>query len=58
MASKTSIKILHVCTQDRGGAFQSAYNLHMGLLNEGIDSRMLSFIRRQYVLNSGTFIFF
>ncbi len=41
MASKTSIKILHVCTQDRGGAFQSAYNLHMGLLNEGIDSKML-----------------
>jgi len=41
MVSKNNIKILHICTFDRGGAFQSVYNLHIGLLNESIDSKIL-----------------
>ncbi|MCC5931185.1 MAG: glycosyltransferase [Cyclobacteriaceae bacterium] len=35
------MKVLHISTYDRGGAFQSAYRLHQGLLQLGIESRFL-----------------
>lgn len=36
-----SIKVTHVSTSDRGGAFNSALRLHQGLLNENITSKYL-----------------
>ena len=35
------MKVLHICTNDTGGAFQAAYNLHLGLLDAGTESEML-----------------
>ena len=36
-----TLKILHICTQDYGGAGLAVYRLHKGLLDHGIESRML-----------------
>ncbi|TAE70811.1 MAG: glycosyltransferase [Bacteroidetes bacterium] len=35
------MKILHINTHDRGGAFQAVYRLHQGLLDNHIDSKIL-----------------
>jgi len=35
------LKILHLCTLDHGGAGAAALRLHLGLLGQGIDSKML-----------------
>lgn len=35
------MKILHINTHDRGGAFQAVYRLHQGLLDNQIDSKIL-----------------
>ncbi len=40
------MKILHVLTQDFGGAGNAAYRLHLGLKAIGIDSRMLTLSKR------------
>ena len=39
LASK--LKVVHVCTQDSGGAGKAAYRLHKGLQEIGVDSTML-----------------
>ena len=36
-----TIKIVHLCTQDYGGAGKAAYRLHKGLQKIGVDSTML-----------------
>lgn len=38
---KDKIKILHLSTQDNGGAGRAAARLHQALLEEGIDSQMI-----------------
>ena len=35
------LKILHLCTLDHGGAGAAALRLHLGLLGQGIDSKVL-----------------
>lgn len=35
------LKVLHLCTLDHGGAGAAALRLHLGLLGQGIDSKML-----------------
>lgn len=35
------MKIVHLCTYDNGGAFNAAYRLHLGLLKNGVESKML-----------------
>jgi len=35
------MKVLHICTYSRGGAFRSAQRLHEGLLKLGVDSKVL-----------------
>jgi hypothetical protein len=35
------LKVLHVCTFDRGGAANACVRLHVGLLDEGLDSKLL-----------------
>lgn len=39
--NKHEIKILHLSTLDHGGAGSKAFRLHLGLLGQGIDSKML-----------------
>ena len=36
-----TMKILHICTSDAGGAGKAALRLHEGLLLGGVDSKML-----------------
>lgn len=35
------MKILHISTYDQGGAFKAAYRIHLGLLQQGIESKFL-----------------
>ncbi len=35
------MKVVHINTSDNGGAFQALYRLHIGLLRQGIDSKVL-----------------
>ncbi len=35
------MKVLHICTQDSGGAGIAAYRLHIGLKSIGVESKML-----------------
>jgi glycosyltransferase involved in cell wall biosynthesis len=43
------MKILHINTSDNGGAFQALYRLHLGLLKQGVDSKVL--VLHQYNKN-------
>jgi len=50
------MKILHVNTNDRGGAATACIRIHLGLLNRGIDSKILFLHRRKSELaQSGQF---
>lgn len=40
------MRVIHICTSDKGGAFNAAYNLHLGLLDRGIESKVL--VLRKY----------
>src|ERR1700733_443973 len=35
------MKILHICTYDPGGAGKACVRLHQGLLDQGLDSKLL-----------------
>jgi glycosyltransferase involved in cell wall biosynthesis len=41
------MKILHICTYDRGGAAKACLRLHEGLLNADIDSKVLVKVKTQ-----------
>jgi glycosyltransferase involved in cell wall biosynthesis len=41
-----SIKVVHLCSQDFGGAGKAAYRLHKGLQSIGVDSTMLVLNKR------------
>ena len=43
---KPSLKIIHLCMQDFGGAGKAAYRLHKGLQAVGVDSTMLVLNKR------------
>lgn len=40
------LKVVHVCMQDFGGAGNAAFRLHLGLLEIGVDSKMLVFSKK------------
>jgi glycosyltransferase involved in cell wall biosynthesis len=56
------MKILHVCTSDRGGAAIAAVRLHKAMLNLGIDSNILflkrfdNSIPKSFIHNSSNFL--
>lgn len=39
------MKVLHISTYDRGGAANAAIRLHLGLLEEGVDSKLLTLFK-------------
>jgi glycosyltransferase involved in cell wall biosynthesis len=50
------LKILHICTIDRGGAAQASIRLHRGLLGMGVDSQVL--VKRKLKNHPNVFKFY
>ncbi len=50
------MKVLHVCTSDTGGAFQAAYNLHLGLQGLGVESKMLVLYKYRKLSETSSFL--
>jgi glycosyltransferase involved in cell wall biosynthesis len=49
------MKVLHICESLRGGAGKAVYRLHEALLNQGIESRILTRNPGEYVLEVYTY---
>ena len=43
------MKILHISTSDSGGAANACIRLHLGLLDAGIDSKVLVYLKKKNI---------